>query len=108
MAGRIGTVYFKAFDRSDVFLVTEVLPIEYPELDEALGGFTADDLEIDGDWVTGRTFAKTNVEVEGDTRNIQCVYRAEEGRSYTMTIYLEYEEVEEVLHKPIHETIQEP
>jgi hypothetical protein len=108
MAGRLGTVHFKAFDRSDVFLVAEVLPIEYPELDEVLGGFMADDLEIDGDWVTGRTLSKTNVEVDGDTRNIQCVYRAEEGRSYTMTVYVEYEEVEEVSHEPIIQTDTEP
>lgn len=103
MARRIGTVHFQALDRSDVFLVAEVLPTEYPELDEELTGMGYEELEIDGPWVTGLYNQKHPINVEGDTRNLFCTYRAEEPRDYIMTVYLEYEEVEEVTHDPILE-----
>lgn len=103
MAGRIGTVSFRALNRSDVFLTAEVMPTEYPELDEEFAGMASDELEIETPWVTGLHNQKHVVNVEGDTRILFCTYRAEEIRGYIMTVYVEYEEVEEVPHKPLLE-----
>lgn len=105
MARRIGSINFQALERADVFLTAEVLPTEYPSLDEEFVGMEHDELEIDGPWVTGLYNQKHLVNVEGDTRNLFCTYRADEARDFIMTVYLEYEEVEEVPHEPILETI---
>lgn len=101
MAGRIGTITFQSLDRSDVFLVAEVLPTEYPGLDEEFMGFDSQELEAERPWVTGLYNQKHVVDVEGDTRNLYCTYRADEGREFIMTVYVEYEEVDEVSHEPI-------
>lgn len=104
MAGRVGIVNFQALDSSDVFLAAEVMPTEYPELDEEFMGFNNHELEIERPWVTGLYNQKHIVDVDGDTRNLFCTYRADEPREYIMTVYVEYEEVETVPHEPILET----
>lgn len=104
MAGRIGTIAFQSLDRSDVFLTAEVLLTEYPSLDEEFMGFDGLELEVERPWITGLYNQKHIVNVEGDTRNLFCTYRADEGREFIMTVYVEYEEVAEVPHEPILET----
>lgn len=99
---------FQSLDRSDVFLTAEVHPVEYPMLDEEFMGFDGLELEAERPWVTGLYHQKHIVNVEGDTRNLLCTYRAEEPREYIMTVYVEYEEVAEVPHEPIIETAITP
>ncbi len=93
--GRLGTLSFQANDNTDVFLIAPVSDLEDITSDEVLLDSNTEDLDMMPEWITGRLPKPTPVTVDGDTTSLQCLYRAIETRSFTLTIYVEYEEAEE-------------
>jgi hypothetical protein len=93
--GRLGTLSFQANDNTDVFLIAPVSDLEDITSDEVMLGSNTEDLDMLPEWITGRLPKATQVTVDGDTTSLQCFYRAIEAQSFTLTVYVEYEEAEE-------------
>jgi hypothetical protein len=93
--GWLGTLSFQANDNTDVFLTAEVAIMESISPDEALLGINTDDLDTMPEFITGRVPKATPVRVDGDTTSLHCLFRAQQAQSFTLTMYVEYEETEE-------------
>jgi hypothetical protein len=95
--GYLGSLSFQANDNTDLFFVADIVTSQFDQTDEELLAHSIDDLEGDPDWVTGILPKKTPVTVDGDTSTISCVYKATELNEFVITIYIEYEEVEQLV-----------
>ena len=95
--GQLGQLYLKANDKTDIFLVADVFANESYPSDETLMGISTDELDSSPEWISGRIQKKIPVDVDGDTAVIECIYKATEKADFELTVYLEYEEVEEVV-----------
>ena len=93
----IGTLSFQANDNTDVFLVADVVSNGFDPLELDQLQYETEDLDSGPEWVTGRIQNKIPVTVDGDTSVLQCVFKAIAPLDFTMTIYLEYEEIETLL-----------
>jgi hypothetical protein len=93
--GWLGTLSFQANDNTDVFLTTGVSTMETIYTDEALLGINTDDLDMMPEYISGRIPKPTPVTVDGDTASLHCLYRSQQAQSFTLTVYVEYEETEE-------------
>lgn len=96
--GRYGTVSFQANNSLDIFHVLEMRPEDEVISDEEL--IKVKDLQFDSDkpWVTGHVPKIIPVNVEGDTTVIHALIKAEcFSDRYTLRIYLEYEDAEELI-----------
>ena len=94
----LGTISFQANDSTDVFLVMEVREDGNETSDEVRMNIV--DVQFDGDkaWVTGKVPRMKPVQVEGDTAIIQAWFKGEVFQdSFMITVYLEYELVEEII-----------
>lgn len=92
-----GTVSFQAHDRKDVFHVAEVRENGIETPDEELLGIESSQFDNEQEWVTGRISKMNPVQVDGDTTVIHAWFKGDNFvRSFRITVYVEYEEVEEL------------
>ncbi|MDB5274470.1 MAG: hypothetical protein JWO58_2837 [Chitinophagaceae bacterium] len=104
----LGTLSFQSNDDTDVFLVAEIINSQSFPSDDSVLGYSLEDLEIQPVWVTGRLPQKTEVTVEGDTTCLHCLYRTDIPRMFEMTIYIEYEEIEELTEEELVDEEEKP
>ncbi len=93
--GWLGKLSFQANDNTDIFLTTEVATMESIEPDEVLFGINTEDLDAMPEYITGRIPKAIPVTVDGDTTTLNCLYRGQQAQSFTLTVYVEFEETEE-------------
>jgi len=95
---RIGTITFQSNESSDVFYVADVYEAGIEQTDENLIGIPPMQFEGVAAWVTGRVPKMTPVNIEGDTAVIHGWFKGGvSGMPYRLSIYIEYELVEELL-----------
>ena len=98
MGIRIGTVSFQANDRADVFAVLDVYMTAQEPSDEEIIELGESHFEESAAWLNGNTPQMKAVDIDGDTRIIRTWFQGEEYvDGATIRIYLEYEEVEELI-----------
>lgn len=109
MIDRLGQVFFQSNDMKDVFQVIELYERGDDTPDEELMGIIAD-LQFHNayEYVTGRVPKMFPVEIEGDTVSIRAWFRGEYfDAAFYLTVYVEYEETEELLTVEHEEKIDE-
>lgn len=95
---RLGTMNFQAQDKADVFLIAEVWANGLSMSDESLLNIEDAQFESDHAWVTGKVPKFKDVHVDGDNSLISAWFKGEHfERSFCITVYLEYEEVEQLI-----------
>lgn len=99
----LGTLSFQANDNTDVFLVADVVTSQFYPTDNILMGYAIDELEALPEWVSGKLPKKTSVTVDGDTSVLYCTYKASVPIDFEITVYLEYEQIEELSTEVIQE-----
>lgn len=93
--GYIGLVVFQSETEKDIFLKTKVQYIDGSISDEGLMGLGDVGFDYNQPYLTGVTYKKVSVNVEGDSGVIYGWLRIENfPGQMIINIYLEYEEVE--------------
>ena len=98
MGIRIGTISFQSNDRADVFSVLDVYMASEELSDEQVIELDESHFEDSKAWLNGNVPQMKVVDIDGDSRIIRTWFQGEgfiDGA--TIRIYLEYEEVEELL-----------
>lgn len=100
----IGTVTFQSESEKDVFLKLEVESREAVEPDERLWAVEDSNIESDKPYVTGKGPKPVSVNIEGDSEVIYGWFRGSYFPGpFTLNIYVEYEEIEEIVNEQGHE-----
>jgi hypothetical protein len=98
---KIGTVTLQALDMTDIFLKENVFLDGIPREEENRAELTEPGFDTERVWVTGNAPKPIPVKVPGDVAIIygwfNGVFNSPYAYPYTITIYVEYEEVEELL-----------
>jgi hypothetical protein len=95
---RLGLVSFQANDKTDVFHIAEIGENGVALSDEAMAGVADPQFESDAAWVTGKVPQFKAVNIEGDNVFVKAWLKGEKfTQPYTIRIYLEYEEAEELI-----------
>lgn len=104
-----GSVSFQANGSKDIFHVAEVFEDGIEGTDEELLNIESSQFDNDQQWVTGRISKMKSVHVDGDSTTINAWFRAlgDFNRSFRITVYVEFEEVEELLDVGPDEKIDE-
>jgi len=93
---QLGTLIFQANDNTDIFYKTVVFADSVVEALDPLSGL--DDIDWDNSpWVLGIYPKPQPVTVDGDTTVIYALFKPVPAEPYTLTIYVYYEETEELL-----------
>lgn len=93
---QLGTLSFQSNDNSDVFLASDVLTSELYPTDSELLDYSSDDLSDQPVFITGGMVKQIPVCVDGDSTIVYCTYKAIILTSFQITVYLEYQEVEQL------------
>jgi hypothetical protein len=94
--GYSGTVRFQSNDCKDIFHVADVFEggVEMPDT-EFMG---VEEFDNTLEWVTGNIARMVPVIIDGDTTVIHGWFRGENyDQAFTLTVYVEYEEAEELV-----------
>ena len=95
---RLGLISFQANDKTDIFHVAEVREDGIDTSDESFLSISDPQFESDRAWVTGKVPGLIKVNIEGDNVFIKAWLKGEKfDLPYTMRIYVEYEEAEELV-----------
>jgi hypothetical protein len=105
---KLGTLSFQANDNTDLFLKVDLFPDGVIQSDESLIGTNDVNFDSDKPWVTGQMSRQIPVTVDGDSSIIKVWFKGEVFPGpFTINIYIEYEEAEEVGEEEIEETEDE-
>jgi hypothetical protein len=96
---RLGQISFQSNDQSDVFKILEVIESGPEPSDEFVFGVESTQFDNTLPWVTGCIPSMIPITVDGDTTSVRSWFRGEEDfiGSFFMTVYMEYEEAEELV-----------
>jgi hypothetical protein len=94
---RLGTLTLQALDKSDIFLKEDVFMDGVTDPAELSASIAEPGFDQDKAWVSGSVPKVIPVIVEGDTSVILGWFKGDNYTSpYTIKIYIEYEEADEV------------
>lgn len=95
---KLGTLGFISNDEADLFYSMDVYDDVYAPTDEALAGLAALSPESNQPWVTGKKPGFTKVEIDGTTGTIAGWFKtAGAATAYTIKLYVQYEELDELI-----------
>ncbi len=105
---RLGIISFQASDRTDVFLVADVIEAGVSASSEMMLGIEDAQFDSDKAWVTGYVPEETPVDIDGDNPVIQAWFKGEEYiNPFVMRIYLTVEEAKEFVSIETEEQTEE-
>ena len=95
---RLGTITLQALDDSDIFLKADVYLDGVTDPAEALEEISEPGFEQDISWASGNVPKLMRVNVEGDASLIEGWFKGDNYTSpFRIQVYVEYEEVEEII-----------
>lgn len=98
---RLGTVTLQSNDETDVFLVVEVIDDSLVKPDEVEAGIEELGFDSDKPWSSGKVPKPIAVKVSGDSAIINGWFKGIEfEKAFTINIYVEYEEMEQLYEIP--------